>query len=143
MLLFLSILVLPYIGLVALLTIGALIAVRRIAIIAQLDSLRLDGVTRSPINSLFSSSLQSLFTIRAYNQSHFFKRTFDELVDTNGRAYFSFQASSRWMCFWFDLINRVFFLVCMGLAFILKSNGTQEAYVALCLSSALTIFAPF
>ena len=40
----------------------------KFALVTSVESIRQDALSRSPINSLFSSSLESLITIRAYNQ---------------------------------------------------------------------------
>ena len=64
--------------------------IKSYSIIGIIDSLRLDAITRSPINSMFSTSLNGLTTIRAYNKKRFFLKKFLDLVDTNGRAFFTY-----------------------------------------------------
>ena len=47
------------------------------------------------------------------------------------------------MAFYFDVIIKSFVIACLGLAFLLKANGTNEALIALCLTSVLQLFGPF
>ena len=49
---------------------------------------RLESVTRSPIYALFSSSLDGLTSIRAFEVQEDFLNMFMERIDTNSRAYF-------------------------------------------------------
>ncbi|CAM4787371.1 unnamed protein product [Rotaria magnacalcarata] len=57
---------------------------------------RLESVTRSPIYSLFSSSLDGLTSIRAFRVQDDFVNMFMERVDTNTRAYTFLIAAGRW-----------------------------------------------
>ena len=116
---------------------------RKVALIATLDTLRLDAITRSPINSLFASSLESLFTIRAYRQTGFFSNKFNSLVDRNASAYFSYCASVRWLTTHVDLINFIFVFASLAAGFIFKMREVDGALLALSLTSALSLMAPF
>ena len=111
--------------------------------IATLDSLRLDASTRSPLNSLFASSLQSLFTLRAYRQQAFFRRKFLDQVDLNSSAFFTYSATVRWLTTHVDLINLLFVSCALALGFVLKVRGVDGALLALSLTSALSLMAPF
>ena len=64
---------------------------------ASTESLRLDAMSRSPVNSLFSTTLESLVTIRAYRREEHMNRKFQHLVDQSGRAYFTYIAVIRWL----------------------------------------------
>ena len=66
MLMALSVSVFPYLGIVVVVLIGFMLYIRKTSLGATMDSLRLDAMTRSPINSMFSASLNGLLTIRAY-----------------------------------------------------------------------------
>ena len=71
----------PYIAF-ALPLLGLLLAVVvKAAQIPIIDSLRLDALTRGPVNSLFAACLTSLPTIRAFNRQAHFTTRFDALVD--------------------------------------------------------------
>ena len=48
---------------------------------ASTEALRMDAMSRSPVNSLFSTTLQSLVTIRAFRRQEHINRKFQHLVD--------------------------------------------------------------
>ncbi|KAJ3206162.1 hypothetical protein HDU67_008352 [Dinochytrium kinnereticum] len=58
---------------------------------------RLESVTRSPIISIFSETLNGASTIRAYNASSRFARENVIRVDTNHRAFFYLWTANRWL----------------------------------------------
>ena len=70
-----------------------------------IEALRLDAISRSPINSLFSATLQNLITIRAYNREEAISREFESLVDQNGRAFFTYLAVARGMGLWIETLG--------------------------------------
>ena len=63
---FIAIQVFPYIVVIILLLLILMFKIKGYSIIGIIDSLRFDAITRSPINSMFSTSLNGLTTIRAY-----------------------------------------------------------------------------
>lgn len=79
---------------------------------------RLDGITFSPIYSEFVQSFNGLSTIRAFKGEAVFSRVFDELVDRNQAAYWSFQIAGRWLGFRLDIITGIiiFFTATVALA---------------------------
>ncbi|CAF3596244.1 unnamed protein product [Rotaria sp. Silwood1] len=70
---------------------------RRFYIRSSRQLKRLESVTRSPIYALFSSSLDGLTSIRAFEVENDFVNMFMERVDTNSRAYFVLLAAGRWL----------------------------------------------
>jgi len=66
---------------------------------------RIDAITRSPIYSDFSASLDGLVTLRAYRLREKFTSLFQDQIDSNGRAFFSFLMISRWFGFRLDLLS--------------------------------------
>lgn len=66
---------------------------------------RLDGISFSPIYSEFVQSFNGLATIRAFKGESGFTKVFDDLVDTNQAAYWSFQIAGRWLGFRLDVIT--------------------------------------
>ena len=116
-----SIMVFPYLLVIIVVVLVAMYYVRQKSLVATMDSLRYDAITRSPMNSMFSASLNGLMTIRAYNQANHFEQKFHSLVDHNGCAYFSYIASSRWMGYYLDYFSLLYILCTVGFAFLLKS----------------------
>ena len=137
-----SVIVFPYLLLVIIVVLVAMYFVRQKSLVATVDSLRYDAITRSPINSMFSASLTGLITIRAYNKTNYFEKQFYSLVDRNGSAFFSYVASSRWMGFYLDYLSLLYILSTIALAFILKSSGINTALVALGITSSMSLLGP-
>ena len=84
---------------------------------------RLEAVTRSPIYSDFSATLDGLITLRAYRLQNTASRRFQHHVDLNGRAWFSFLMCSRWLGFRLDLLSNLFLVFVAYLAAILGSGA--------------------
>ena len=80
---------------------------------------RWEAVSRSPIYSDFSSTLDGLITLRAYRLQRYASRRFQRSVDENGRAWFSFLMCGRWLGFRLDLLSNVFLVFAAYLAAIL------------------------
>jgi len=64
---------------------------------------RWEAVTRSPIFSDFSSTLEGLVTLRAFNLRQSVTAVFLKQLDINGRAWFSFLMASRWLGYRLDM----------------------------------------
>lgn len=64
---------------------------------------RWEAVTRSPIYSDFSATLEGLITLRAYRLQAPVTNLFLHQIDVNSRAWFSFLMSSRWLGFRLDM----------------------------------------
>ena len=64
---------------------------------------RWEAVTRSPIYSDFSATLEGLITLRAYKLQAPVTNLFLHQIDINSRAWFSFLMSSRWLGFRLDM----------------------------------------
>lgn len=72
MLMAMTVSVYPYLGVVVVVLIALMMLIRKLSLTSTMDSLRYDAITRSPINSMFSASLNGLMTIRAYaKEAHF------------------------------------------------------------------------
>ena len=143
MLVILTLLTYPYLIGVVILLFFLMMLIRKCSLVATMDSLRFDAITRSPINSLFSASLHGLITIRAYKKEQYFKEKFMGLVDANGAAFFSYLSSVRWMAYYLDYISALFILSTIGIAFYLKQEGIEPALVALGITSAMGLSGPF
>ena len=67
-----SIIVLPFMAIILIIMIVGMVVLKRRAAPVTNEALKWDGITRSPMNSLFASTLRGLITIRAYaRQKHF------------------------------------------------------------------------
>ncbi|CAM9122833.1 unnamed protein product, partial [Ectocarpus sp. 4 AP-2014] len=68
------------------------------------EAKRLEAVTRSPVYSQLSETLDGLVTIRSFGQQHRFLSQFTERVNLNTRAYFAWVYTARWLGFRMDMV---------------------------------------
>lgn len=99
---------------------------------------RLENVTRSPIYALFSSSLDGLNNIRAFDVSKDFLNMFMEKIDTNSRAYFSLLATAHWFGLRLDLMASLLTLATAVLAVALRHQIDPSA-AALSITYCITL----
>ena len=85
---------------------------------------RLEGVTKSPVFSHLSSSLNGLTSIRAFKAQKMMINEFDYHQDIHSSAWFSHLATSRWFGVYLDWIV-VLYLACCVLSFLLMPSGKQ------------------
>ncbi|KAI5713480.1 hypothetical protein M8J76_000230 [Diaphorina citri] len=69
---------------------------------------RLEGITRSPVFSHLSASLQGLTTIRAFEAQPVLIKEFDNHQDLHSSAWYMFIASNRAFGFWLDAVCLVY-----------------------------------
>ena len=73
---------------------------------------QLENTTRSPIYDLFSSSLDGLTTIRAFNAKDSFIPLLADRIDTNTRAYISMHGAMQWLAIRLDFaMNLIMFTI--------------------------------
>uniref|UniRef100_A0A668ANY5 Multidrug resistance-associated protein 4 n=1 Tax=Myripristis murdjan TaxID=586833 RepID=A0A668ANY5_9TELE len=105
------------------------------------DIKRLESTTRSPVFSHLSSSLQGLWTIRAFRVQQRFQQIFDANQDLHTAAWFLFLTTSRWFAVRLDGICSVFVtIIAFGCLYL--RDGTSGA-VGLALSYAMTLTGMF
>ena len=85
---------------------------------------RLEGVTKSPVFSHLSSSLNGLTSIRAFKAQKMMINEFDYHQDIHSSAWFAHLATSRWFGVYLDWIV-VLYLACCVLSFLLMPSGKQ------------------
>ena len=83
---------------------------------------RLEGVTKSPIFSQLSSSLNGLTSIRASKAQEMMIDEFDYHQDIHSSAWFAHLATTRWFGVYLDWIV-VIYLTCCVLSFLLMPAG--------------------
>ena len=94
---------------------------------------RLEAVSRSPLYADFSATLEGLTTLRAYRLEAAATASFQRLIDTNDRAWFSLLYVSRWLGFRLDgscaVIVIVVALASVGLRSVVDSGLLSFAIV--------------
>uniref|UniRef100_A0A3P9LF64 ATP-binding cassette, sub-family C (CFTR/MRP), member 4 n=1 Tax=Oryzias latipes TaxID=8090 RepID=A0A3P9LF64_ORYLA len=103
---------------------------------------RLEGTTRSPVFSHLSSSLQGLWTIRAFGAEERFQREFDSHQDLHSGAWFLFITTARWLAVWLDGICAIFITI-TTFGVLLLRNQLDAGSVGLALTYAVTLMGMF
>ena len=105
------------------------------------DLKRLESISRSPIYSYLSSTINGLQVIRSYRAETICSNEFLSLLDENTRANFLIVNSARWIGFRFDWITVVFIGFVTIFALIVRIFGQQfsMAEIALTLSFSLNL----
>ncbi|CAB3994524.1 multidrug resistance-associated 5 isoform X1 [Paramuricea clavata] len=83
---------------------------------------RLDNISRSPIFSHISASVQGLSTLHAYGKTEEFVEKFEKLLDGNTLPFFMFACSHRWLAVRLDIITIGITTVTALLVVLLRDN---------------------
>lgn len=100
---------------------------------------RLDGISRSPVFSLLTASVQGLEVIRASRAGPRFSQRFRALTDENSKAQFAFYVASRWLGIRLDALSAGVTLCGAMFGISAKSDGFSPSMMGLVLSYALQI----
>ncbi|KAG5833705.1 hypothetical protein ANANG_G00278690 [Anguilla anguilla] len=134
--------VIPWILIPVLPLLIAFLFLRRYFLQTSRDIKRLEATTRSPVFSHLSSSLQGLWTIRAFRAEQRFQESFDAHQDLHSEAWFLFLTSSRWLAVRLDAICAVFVTI-TSFGCLLLRNDLEAGSVGLALSYAVTLMGMF
>ncbi|CAB1328550.1 unnamed protein product [Coregonus sp. 'balchen'] len=115
---------------------------RRYFLQTSRDIKRLESTTRSPVFSHLSSSLQGLWTIRAFKAQQRFQQAFDAHQDLHSEAWFLFLTTSRWFAVRLDGICSIFVTITTFGCLFLRDDLKAGA-VGLALSYAVTLIGMF
>ncbi|MXQ98865.1 hypothetical protein E5288_WYG002118 [Bos mutus] len=118
------------------------IFLRRYFLETSRDVKRLECTTRSPVFSHLSSSLQGLWTIRAYKAEHKFQKLFDALQDLHSEAWFLLLTTSRWLAVYLDVICAIFVTV-VAFGTLILVQSLDAGHVGLVLSLTITLTSMF
>ncbi|XP_077987381.1 ATP-binding cassette sub-family C member 4-like [Glandiceps talaboti] len=115
-----------------------LLYLRKYYVATSRDIKRLEGVTRSPVFSHLSATLQGLCTIRAFNAETIFVEEFDSHQDLHTEGWFLFLASSRWFGIRIDLLCACF-TTAVAFCCVLAEERLNGGLVGLSLTYSLTL----
>ncbi|KAL9954317.1 hypothetical protein ACROYT_G041838 [Oculina patagonica] len=87
------------------------------------DLRRLEGVTRSPVLSHFSDTLDGLVTIRAYKNENAFLEELYRFQDGHNQSWFAILSTIRWLAIRVDMICVVFMTFVLFLAIATHSGS--------------------
>ena len=128
----------PWVLLILIPLIPGAVWLRRFYIRSSRQIKRLESVTRSPMYTWFSSSLDGLTSIRAFNVQDDFLNIFAERIDSNARAYFVLLATGRWFGLRLDLMVSLLTLTTAVLVISLRHQIDPSA-AALSISYCITL----
>ncbi|MEQ2220120.1 Multidrug resistance-associated protein 4 [Ilyodon furcidens] len=106
------------------------------------DIKRLESITRSPVFSHLSSTIQGLSTIRAFRVQHQFQEMFDKYQNLHSEAWFLFLTTSRWFAVRLDGICCIFVTI-TAFGCLYFRDGLEPGAVGLALSYAVTLTGMF
>jgi ATP-binding cassette subfamily C (CFTR/MRP) protein 4 len=128
----------PWVLLILIPLAPAVLWLRRFYIRSSRQLKRLESVTRSPIYTLFATSLDGLTSIRAFDVQNDFLKMFIERIDANSRASFIFSATTHWFGLRLDLMASLVTLTTAILAVALR-HQIDPATAALSISYCITL----
>lgn len=99
---------------------------------------RMDGVTRSPLYSHLTATVQGLSTLHAYNKMADFNAVFKEYLDLNTRPLFLFFCSNRWLAVRLDMLT-VGIVSIAALMVVLIKGTVPPAFLGLVLTYSLRV----
>ncbi|XP_028992903.1 multidrug resistance-associated protein 4 isoform X2 [Betta splendens] len=115
---------------------------RRYFLQTSRDIKRLESTTRSPVFSHLSSSLQGLWTIRAFGAEERFQKVFDAHQDLHSEAWFLFLTTSRWFAVRLDGICSIFVTITTFCCLLVREQ-LDAGSVGLALTYSVTLMGMF
>ncbi|XP_067014552.2 probable multidrug resistance-associated protein lethal(2)03659 isoform X2 [Anabrus simplex] len=103
---------------------------------------RLEGVTRSPVFSHISASVQGLPTIRAMGAQMELRKEFDEYQDLNTTSFYLFMAANRAFGLWLDF-GCLLFLAFVIFSFLIMTEKSYAGNVGLAITQTLGLTGMF
>uniref|UniRef100_A0A3B5PXI0 Multidrug resistance-associated protein 4-like n=1 Tax=Xiphophorus maculatus TaxID=8083 RepID=A0A3B5PXI0_XIPMA len=134
--------VIPWILIPVVPLLGLFLFLRRYFLQTSRDVKRLESTTRSPVFSHLSSSLQGLWTIRAFGAEDRFQNTFDAHQNLHSEAFFLFLTTSRWFAVRLDGMCAIFVTITTFGCLLLRDQ-LDAGSVGLALSYAVTLMGMF
>ena len=99
---------------------------------------RIENVTRSPVFSHITTTLQGISSIRCYGKGKHFTRLFRKHLDNNVNALIYFWASQRWLGVSIDTLTHLSTLL-TGVVVILLKDYIPPSLGALCISYSIQV----
>ncbi|PVU94926.1 hypothetical protein BB561_002172 [Smittium simulii] len=99
---------------------------------------QIESVTRSPVYSLLSETLDGIITVRAFSSQNIFLERFIDAQNENSRAFFSFISAARWLAFRLDMINTLL-VILSSFSMLLIRKRVSPSLVALSISYILNL----
>eukprot|EP00055_Hartaetosiga_balthica_P015506 m.91950 g.91950 ORF g.91950 m.91950 type:complete len:1384 (+) comp8883_c0_seq3:26-4177(+) len=104
----------------------------------QRQTKRLDHVTRSPLISQISATLQGMHTIAAFGKQEAFKTEFIRRLDQNTKCFFAFFLASRWFAFRLDYTTALI-TFCVGIISVALHGKISPSLLGSAITFALSL----
>lgn len=128
-----------YYLLIAIVIVGPVFYKIRVVYLATAQDIkRLEGITRSPVFSYLSASLNGLTTIRSSGAQTMVTREFDNFQDSHTSAWYLTIATNGAFGFWLDVVS-VTFVSAVILSFFFLDSSIEGGNVGLAISQALIL----
>ena len=102
------------------------------------DIKRLEAISKSPVFSQLSTSMNGLTTVRAFEAEPLMRAEFDRLQDLHTSAWFAFISGTRWFALWLDWIA-VVYLACVVYSFLVLGGENLGGDVGLAISGCMVL----
>lgn len=132
----------PWVILAVIPLVGCFVWIRPYYLKASREIKRLESVSRSPVQSIFSTVVGGLPSIRAMKWQAMFKEAFIRKQDANNRGLFAFYAVSRWVGCRLDLISAAF-ITAVSFCAIFVAGSINPTLVGLSLVHTLGLLGAF
>ncbi|ODN02388.1 Multidrug resistance-associated protein 4 [Orchesella cincta] len=99
---------------------------------------RIETITRSPLYTHLSSSVQGLSTIRSSKSQKLLIDQFDTMQDIHSSSWYHFIAGNNWFSIWLEMTSVVFLLI-VAFSFVAVSSYTTSGKVGLSIASLLQL----
>lgn len=135
-----SAIVIPYILIVIPFLIIGLLYYRKRYLKSSKQMNQLEVVTRAPIYSFISNSIQGASLIRSFGVENTFRKEFIQIQNQNTRVYFAYTTSGRWLGSNLNIVSAFFLIVVFFLCIALRDNlGLTASGIGLLLSYTLQL----
>jgi ABC-type multidrug transport system fused ATPase/permease subunit len=122
---------LPYIFIALIPMTYYFISLRNKYLLTSREVKRIESISRSPIFTHLTESLDGVVTLRSYKRRDAFLDVSKKLIDTNMRAYFAFQSCSRWLGFRLDaMVVVLLFISTFGAVYCKNISAIEPSLLA-------------
>ncbi|KAH1001477.1 hypothetical protein HUJ04_005494 [Dendroctonus ponderosae] len=132
----------PWMLLPTVVILGIFYGLRVVFLATSRDVKRLEAITRSPVYSHLTASLQGLTTIRAFGAQAILNNEFDHYQNAHSSAYFMFLAANRSFGFWLDMYC-VIFVALVTFSFLFLDTESFSGNVGLAITQSVSLTGMF
>ncbi|XP_053403768.1 ATP-binding cassette sub-family C member 5-like [Mercenaria mercenaria] len=100
------------------------------------ELMRMNAITKSPLISHVTATVQGISTVHAYGKSDQFIEKFNKLLDKNSLYFYLFVCSNRWLSFRLDLMSSLVVGI-TGLCIVLTYDSLNPALAGLAYTFAI------